>query len=386
MSDTKRSGLLEVPEKQEIPEAQEAYDEQDEQDEELEEKKRYEDHQKTLAEIELRVEEKMTQINELKKKTVEQTELGDQTLGQIQNARSNQEYCSRWSYLNPNDHRRAEVKQLQQRRRQVMSLIIPLQEKMRQRAISASSAYGGTMPNKPLSEYSNVQTEQIMRTQILPLDNQIGKLQQEIDQETKQYERLNKIDWHEMIGHLSKEWRKNNAEVKKLEKEVEQLKKNLQIMRSVLKMEKLRVEYERYARKQGTTHYGDIFQEGTGTAYLSGTQSDPSERLEELQQLVRVCNTHRQNYLLRDERHVDEEGKTHRGYLFYTRCHKHYHPVRCNQEVWTGDIWHYDDIYSTTCECGCRHQWNMEGFDPMDIDRFNIQHTQPYGHESTDAW
>jgi hypothetical protein len=155
-------------------------------------------------------------------------------------------------------------------------------------------------------------------------------------------------------------------------------------LRAEEKIEKWRIRYERYLRKQGTTHDDwDIFQDGTGTAYLSGTQSDPSERLEELRLLIKVCNTHYQAYLLRDKQHVHSDGKKHRGHLFPTRCHKHRHPVRCNEEVWTGDMSDYGDSYSTTCECGCSHQWNMKGFDPTDIDQFNIEHTKPFGYEST---
>lgn len=84
--------------------------------------------------------------------------------------------------------------------------------------------------------------------------------------------------------------------------------------------------------------------------------------------LVSTCNAWHQHQLLYEQNYGS-------GHNADTRCYKQPWFHEDCFGVWTGD----DDM---RCDCGHYWYWDDSGFDPSNIEQFNISCTEPYGRIS----
>jgi hypothetical protein len=101
------------------------------------------------------------------------------------------------------------------------------------------------------------------------------------------------------------------------------------------------------------------------TNYAIKNNVFPNDEVPDDDTLIVACNKFHQNYLL----NVQNNGL---GYKAATKCTNQlaYNP-KCTGIYTNG--YHY-------CECGYQWFWNSTGFDPRDVEAFDIENSEPYGY------
>jgi hypothetical protein len=264
-------------------------------------KKREDDQQKLIYSIGQRIKNMKEKFAENQEKIKELKIQLEQKKEEYNDATRQMRYCDEirnnikrkkeW-----NDHK---INQLKKQKNDIITeKIIPIQHKLRQRDVMIRCVYGYTISSAQLSDYSNDQIDEILQKKINPIDIQIGqlndeikKIEEQIDKPTKE---LLKIDWIEKVKEIVRNFDGIKNSIECLEKDSnDDMIKN---MENVLKMEMSRVRYEKYLCEKTNIIKGlrDEYWWGTKKVYrsLSDQHLEPSERLEELEQLIAICSRH----------------------------------------------------------------------------------------------